>query len=134
MEAHRRVAKAVVESVHSQAAPPQYITTFSAMAYLVRIGPHPSNIGGVQSRGHHVYRRGTTVYSVWGSVEVRPGRKFYWCYRTQHKVFRHRSEKAALEKLRDILHEHVDLGGYSRLPAGVKIQRTAATRGSTPRS
>ena len=64
---------------------------------------------------------------------MRPGRKFYWCYRTQHKVFRHRSEAAAREKGRAILHEHVDLGGYSRLPAGVKIHRTATTAGSTRR-
>jgi hypothetical protein len=35
--------------------------------------------------------------------------------------------------VREILHEHVDLGGYSRLPVGVKIHRTAATAGSTRR-
>lgn len=94
------------------------------MAYLVRIGAFPRNISGVGSRGYHAYRQDCRVVTIWGAIEVRRGRKFYWAYTTQHKIYKLGSKSAAADRLRDILFRFTDGEGYSRLPAGVPIRRT----------
>jgi len=103
------------------------------MAYLVRVGAFPENISGVGSRGYHTYRRGCRVITIWGGVEVRPGRKFYWSQTTQHKIYRKSSERGAVKCLGDILFRLIDGEGYSRLPAGAPIRRTAKSARSVRR-
>jgi hypothetical protein len=56
------------------------------MAYFVKIGAIPENKGGVGSRGYHAYRRGKRIITVWGGVEVRPSRRFYWAYATHNRI------------------------------------------------
>ncbi len=104
------------------------------MAYFVKIGAIPSNQSGVGARGVHIYRRGSQVYSVWGSVEVRAGRRFYWAYTTQHKTFRCSSPAAAIRKRHALIASRVADRGYSRLPIGVRILRHAKSASSSRRA
>jgi hypothetical protein len=103
------------------------------MAYFVRIGAIPSNKSGVGARGVHIYRRGSTVYSVWGSVEVRPGRRFYWAHTTQHKIFRCASPAAAIRKRQILIANRSTEDGYTRLPTAVRILRHAKSASSSRR-
>lgn len=101
------------------------------MAYFVKIGPIPSNLGGVGARGYHIYRRGNRVCTVWGAIEVRPGRQFYWVHTTQEKSFRC-STPAAAERLRMEL-VAVRETDYQRLPRGTYILRHRGSALSTVR-
>jgi hypothetical protein len=92
------------------------------MPYLIKIGPIKENKSGVGSRGYHVYRRGRTVVSEWGPVDVvRSGnRMFDWSFAPQPRVERYASVQIA----RDALNKHLarrERNGYSLLPARVKI-------------
>ena len=102
------------------------------MAYLVRIGAFRQNVSGVGSRGYHAFRRGRIVTTIWGGVEVRPGRKFYWSQTTAHKIYQRASDKAARAFLKEILNGLIR-SGYSRLPTGAPIRRTAKSAGSARR-
>ena len=103
------------------------------MAYFVKVGAVPSNLFGVGSRGFHIYRRSTRVVTVWGAVEVRPGRRFFWAYTTQHKMFRCGSPAAAIRKARELAAIRAEQRGYSRLPPGARIRRHSKSRESHPR-
>jgi len=103
------------------------------MAYLINIGVFPENTSGVGSRGYHVFRRGLIVVTVWGGIEVGPGRKFYWTQTTTHKKYRHHSERAAIARLRGIVERLTLCNGYTRLPAGAPIRRTAKSARSVRR-
>jgi hypothetical protein len=72
------------------------------MAYFVKIGAIDRNKSGVGSRGYQLFRRGRKVIARWGSVRVAPGRKFYWAYRPQEKVYPYRSEEMARERLQEL--------------------------------
>ena len=104
------------------------------MAYLVKIGAFPRNQSGVGARGYHIFRRGKQVYTVWGSVEVRPDRRFYWARTTQHKSFRCSSPAAAIRKRRALIDSRVMERGYSLLPVGVRIFRHAKSASSSLRA
>lgn len=102
------------------------------MAYFVRVGGIPSNLSGVGARGYHIYRRGCYVFTVWGSVEVRPRRQFFWAYTTQEKKFRCNSPEAAIRKRRALIEYRVERG-YSRLPPGTRIRRHKRSASRTRR-
>ena len=103
------------------------------MAYFVKIGGFASNRSGVGSRGYHIYRRGNQVYTVWGPVEVRPGRRFYWVQTTLHKVFRCSSPEAATRRKQQLIELRSGRKGYSRLGVGARIERHAKSTSSTRR-
>lgn len=93
------------------------------MPYFVKIGAIASNLSGVGSRGFHIYRRGCRVFTIWGSIEVRPGRQFFWAYTTQYKSFRCASPAAAVTKWNALVEMRAERRGYSRLPVGTRIRR-----------
>jgi hypothetical protein len=97
------------------------------MPYFVSIGAFQQNKCGVGSRGYHLYRRGRRIIAEWGAVAVFPGRKFHWCYATQRKVFPYRSERLAQIGMKERISERIEVEGYSRLPAGVKIHPAKRT-------
>jgi hypothetical protein len=103
------------------------------MPYFVKIGPMPRNKSGVGSRGFHIYRRGANVRCVWGAVEVRPGRQFFWAHTTQHRIWRCASVAAAVRKTRLLSDERVRKDGYARLPVGARILRHSKSLLSTRR-
>jgi len=87
--------------------------------YFVRVGAVEENVSGVGARGYHLFRRGRTVFTRWGAVEVLPGRQFRWVYR-QEKRYTLRSETAArAEYQRRVAERSVS---YDRLPRGSSIQ------------
>lgn len=102
------------------------------MAYLVKIGSIPTNKSGVGARGYQLYRRAKRIITVWGGVEVRGRRKFYWTSTTQHKPVECGSELEAIAELKALIEQRRQKG-YSLLPAGVHIRRTAASSRSVPR-
>lgn len=95
------------------------------MAYFVKVGAIPSNKSGIGSRGFHIYRRGSHVFTVWGPVEVRRLRLFFWAQTTQFKSYRCSSTAAAIRKRKALIEERSEKRGYSRLPTGVRIRRYA---------
>lgn len=103
------------------------------MAYFVKIGGIPSNVSGVGTRGFHIYRRGCDVFTVWGAVEVRPRRRFFWAYTTTYKRFRRASPEAAIRKRRALVKFRAEQRGYSRLPPGTRIRRHAGSASNTRR-
>jgi hypothetical protein len=94
------------------------------MAYLILAGNIPTNKSGVGCRGYHAFRRGKTVRTIWGAVDVRRGRgvHFYWARTTAYKDFRCSSESAAKARLADIIAAR-ERDGYSRLARGARIYR-----------
>ena len=50
------------------------------MPYLTRIGPFSENKSGVGARVYPAYGLGKKVFAVWGGIEVRPGRRFFWTH------------------------------------------------------
>jgi hypothetical protein len=103
------------------------------MAYFVKIGAITKNLSGVGSRGHHIYRRGRAVFCVWGAVEVRHPRRFYWAHTTQHKTYVCNTVDAAKIKRARLIETRCSSDGYSRLPTGVRIFRQAGSRFSVLR-
>ncbi len=93
------------------------------MAYLTLVGHVPQNQTGVGSRGYHVFRRGRTVVTMWGAIEVRrnPGATFHWAYTPRRKSYRRGSEAAAIDLLKRIVAEQL-AQGYTRLPPGSHIK------------
>lgn len=91
------------------------------MAYFVKIGAIPQNKSGVGARGYQLFRRGRQIVARWGSVEVAPGRKFYWAYNCQEKIYRYRSEQAARGAMRELIKRRIDREGYDQLPVGARI-------------
>jgi hypothetical protein len=94
------------------------------VAHLVLAGNIATNKSGVGYRGYHAYRRGCTVRTIWGPVDVRRGRgvRFAWARSTEFKDFRCSSEKAAKGKLATIIDARVN-DGYSQLGPGARIYR-----------
>jgi hypothetical protein len=101
------------------------------VAYFVRIGANLQNDGGIESRGYHIYRRGNRVFTVWGAVEVRPGRRVYWCGTRQFKQFTCASPDAAERKRTALIAERATSHGYSRLPTGAHVLSEAKSRKKT---
>jgi hypothetical protein len=104
------------------------------MPYFVKVGAVPENASGVGARGYHLFRRKSRVVTVWGPIEVRPVRRFYWAFTTQHKIFRCGSVAAAMQRLATLIEERTTKRGYSRLPPGAKIRRDKKSAFSTPRT
>lgn len=103
------------------------------MSYFVKIGPIEGNLTGVGSRGYHLYRRGTTVYAVWGPAgwERKSDLCFFWTRTTNHKAIKCRTTAAARTRLRALEEERVERKGYRRLPIGARIVRREMSRTST---
>jgi hypothetical protein len=99
------------------------------MAYFVRIGAIPHNQSGVGSRGYHIFRRGKRVFAVWGPVEVRRGRRFYWCATRQYVQHNCRSTGEAIALRGELVAKRTAATGYSRLPAGAIIRIGGRDRG-----
>lgn len=99
------------------------------MPYFVSIGAIKSNKSGVGARGYHLFRRGRTIISRWGAVEVLPGRMFRWVWRRQ-KTYLMRSEIAAKSSYQRRLRERS--ASYDRLPVGATIMPGAKQRTSQP--
>ena len=99
----------------------------------MRIGPNPENAGKTESRGYHAFRRGTVVKVVWGPVEVRRGRRFYWGQTTLQAECRHRTVERAVVCLAARIQSRVEGDGYRRLAAGTRIGRDARSATSTNR-
>jgi hypothetical protein len=89
------------------------------MPYFVQLGPIASNQSGVGSRGYQLFRKGCTIITRWGPVEVRPGRRFFWVHR-QERCYPMRSERLAREEYHRRLAARVV--SYKRLPKGVQIR------------
>lgn len=98
------------------------------MAYFVKIGAIAKNQSGVGARGYHIYRLGRIVTCVWGSVEVRVPRRFYWARTTQYKTYSCKTIESAKTKKALLVESRVAIDGYSRLPTGVRIRRQARSR------
>ena len=90
------------------------------MPYFVRIGSIPTNLSGVGSRGYHAFRRGTTVFVLWGGVVVGPGRTFHWAQVPQRLAYRKRTIESARRFLAGITEERLR-NKYSPLPRGSRI-------------
>lgn len=103
------------------------------MPYFVKIGAVPGNASGVGARGYHLFRRKSRITTVWGPVEVRPGRRFYWVFTTQHKILPCGSVSAAVRQMATLIEERTTKRGYSRLPPGARISRDGKSAFSTRR-
>lgn len=105
------------------------------MPYLTRAGANVGNLSGLESRGYHVYRRGTRVRVVWGPIDFPRTRtvSVVWTRATLYKDYRRSSPKAAVALLRQIVRKRVD-EGYSKLPAGCRITPARYGSGVTRRS
>ena len=97
------------------------------MPYLTLVGHIATNVSGVGARGYHVFRRGTTVFSAWGPIEVLRGRtvSLRWARATPYKIYRFRSVAGAKEKVVALLRKIEVREKYKRLPQGAKIKRHA---------
>lgn len=98
----------------------------SNMPYLTCIGSHGANrfnLGGYGSRGYWIFRRGSIVVTRWGAVQASREQRYrvFWAQKIQEKIYRCRTPLRAAERVEEMLSELVELGGYSRMPKGVKI-------------
>lgn len=91
------------------------------MAYFVNVGPFPENWSGVGSRGYQLFRRDCTIVTRWAGIEVTPKREFRWCHKPKEKIYKFKSVLAAKEEMRKMIRHRIEVEGYSRLPAGIKI-------------
>ena len=94
--------------------------------YLVNIGPHPENLGGVGSRGYWIRRSGATVRRSSGAIDVdgTRGGRFYWRGEPQEKSDRFPSVDEARAFVDQKLREQLVYvaGGYRRLEPPNKIR------------
>ena len=100
------------------------------MAYLIAIGVHPNNKGGFGSRGSHIWRRGTHVYTEYGPVViVNHGTKsVHWAAGApvmDWPPLKMRTVKRAVAEVERRVREKLNgsSGGkpYEKLPRGQKI-------------
>jgi hypothetical protein len=98
-----------------------------SMPYFVRVGTFVGATVKLGSRGYHIYRRGRTVFTVWGGVIVKRGRKvrIEWARATENKRYVCSSERAAIAKYLALVAQRTGKEHYDRLPSGQKIIRTA---------
>jgi hypothetical protein len=94
--------------------------------YLVNVGPHGENLGGVASRGYWIRRQGPIVRRTWGAIDVEGARggRSYWRAGRRDLVDDLRSSEAAKSFLRQKLKEKLEyaVGGYRRLTQPNKIR------------
>jgi hypothetical protein len=104
------------------------------MAYLTRVGPNSENLSRLESRGYHVYRRGTRVRVVWGPIEFQRSQlvSVVWTRATMFKDYKRRTPAAAAELVRQIVENRIN-AGYSKLPKGSRISPPAYATGITRR-
>jgi hypothetical protein len=104
------------------------------MPYFTRAGANRANLSGAESRGYHVFRRGSRVRVVWGPIEFRRMRMVTptWSSATLYKDFLESSEQAAVALLKKIVGDRLR-EGYSKLPPGCPIRPAAYARGVTRR-
>lgn len=93
------------------------------MAYFVRVGVISENKSGVGARGYQLYRRGSSVITRWGGVEVTTKRSYFWAVTPQEKIYRCRTPELARLKCAELATRRVGEEKYQRLPSGAKIGR-----------
>ena len=100
------------------------------MPYFVKVGPFASNEGRPGARGYHIFRRGTTLFVVWGGILVRRGKyvSYAWSGTRYYRPYRLRTEAAAKAWREELIRTREEKEGYTRLGPGQRIQVTAKSR------
>jgi len=70
---------------------------------------------------------------VWGGIQVTEIRQFFWTYTTQYKTFTTANIAAAEALRKELCWKRENEDGYSRLPHGARIRRTATSARSVAR-
>lgn len=96
------------------------------MAYFVRVGVISENKSGVGARGYQIYRRGSSVITRWGGLEVTTRRSYFWAVKTpQEKIYKCRTPELARMKYAALVRHRVDDEKYEHLPLAVPIRQRA---------
>jgi class 3 adenylate cyclase len=100
------------------------------MPKFLRIGLHRSNVSGYTSKAWCIRRTGSTVYLIWGAVEVNgvgDGRKIAWAIKPREKTIRcgtERRAKAYVANAVALRRSH----DYEPLAGKIAIRRRPAAR------